>query len=708
MLRTYQSEICSRVTSEWKRHDSVMLQMPTGTGKTIVLAALVSEQLKKWGSKEISFVLIVAHRRELISQIRATIKRLGIDSARVMVESIQAISRRIDKISVEPGLIVIDEAHHTLAKTYKMLWKKWGGAKFLGLTATPYRMNGESFCSMFDVLVQSNDISNFIANGWLSAFDYYSIRKDCYERSVIDGLKKRNPDGDFQTREMRELLDLQPPIQRLYESYAAHCLGRRGIIYAIDIAHAEHIAEYYMLNGVSAVALSSKTPIKERKEKIAEFEEGKIDVLVNVDLFSEGYDCPDVEFIQLARPTLSLSKYLQMVGRGLRKHKDKDYCVILDNVGLYRYFGLPSDERDWQSYFDGVDNRQADKLYEVQMMLRGMEQEYDLPIYDYDKNTSTVVKIIDHARLKTLFAGNSGFIAVGKRWRDQKNEILFDKRPFAVLYGNIELSSSDGQLFYPRILSKNITADVPVRRRTLEMQTGNGIFWKGLFVPQDMPDKVFKLERTTRNGIKIFCDEDGERFTQETPDTGLIKMEDSMPIETLIEAKDLSKKIWNDRLGQEIDKRIVRKNNLLTGVGIVDCMSAKMSQDGMLHVVMKDKTEFWVDTKSSSLHFNEPRVFKRGFLELLRENDMVFVRNVPGLSRVPLHNYAVMADDEVGVIGNRLYLRQDKCLEAYKLKYRNEDFTFFLAELNSDVHDKHTSVEITHTPGCKPIVKYRC
>ena len=187
-------------------------------------------------------------------------------------------------------------------------------------------------------------------------------------------------------------MNVQPSIERLCDTVMRYAANKKGITYAIDIAHAEHIAEAYRQHGINTVAISSKTPLEERKEIIERFKETSIDskpnyaslsltkpldtdvsnkadstdktdtplaqtnniqVLVNVDLFGEGFDCPDVEFIQLARPTLSLAKYLQQVGRGMRVFEGKKYCLILDNVGLYRLFGLPSDDRDWQAMFEG-------------------------------------------------------------------------------------------------------------------------------------------------------------------------------------------------------------------------------------------------------------------------------------------------------------------------------------------------------------------
>ena len=350
-LRDYQQEMKLRLFKEWEFHRSIMVQMPTGTGKTHLLAAVVREFLCRSGMR----VWIVAHRRELVEQIEETVARYGMDreDGTVRVFSIQWLSRNWKKMQEAPGLIVIDEAHHALAETYRELWKRYPEVKKLGMTATPCRLNGKGFTDLFDALVVSWSIAEFIRKGWLSAFDYVSILADSREQRMIDSLKKRGADGDYQAKEMNEVLNRQVSIRRLYESVERYACGKKGIVYAVSIAHARQIAACYSAHGVETVAIDSKTPASERRELVEGFRQGRIKVLVNVDIFSEGFDCPDVEFVQLARPTLSLAKYLQQVGRGLRKSGDKESCMLIDNVGLHRIFGLPVRERDWEAMFEG-------------------------------------------------------------------------------------------------------------------------------------------------------------------------------------------------------------------------------------------------------------------------------------------------------------------------------------------------------------------
>ena len=357
-LYDYQEDMKERIEKALRLHRSVMAQMPTGTGKTYLLTAVIDSFVN---GNPMEKVWIVAHRRELVSQIDETVRKFHsyyasntsslLSSVKAM--SIQWLMRHYDEIEEEPGIIVIDEAHHALAKTYKEMWERFPKAKFLGLTATPCRLNGKGFTDLFDVLVQSWSVPEFISKGRLATYDFVSIKSDGMTQRLIDSLQKRGADGDYQNKEMDMLLNKKPSIERLYQSLEEFGKDRKGIVYAINISHAQKITKLYQEHGVKAIAIDSKTPATERQQDIEAFKKGDIQVLVNVDIFSEGFDCPDVEFVQLARPTLSLAKYLQMVGRGLRVAKGKKNCVIIDNVGLYRVFGLPSQVWNWNAMFEG-------------------------------------------------------------------------------------------------------------------------------------------------------------------------------------------------------------------------------------------------------------------------------------------------------------------------------------------------------------------
>lgn len=350
-LHDYQKDIMRRLSEEWLTHRSVMVQMPTGTGKTHVLAAVVSSFLTD-GKRT---VWIVAHRRELVAQIEETVAKYGtsLTDGYIRVMSIQWLTRHYDDVVEKPELVIIDEAHHAQARTYRILWSRCPEAKFLGLTATPCRMGRSGFTDLFDSLVCSWSVAEFIRKGWLSSFDYVSIRANSREQRLIDSLEKRGADGDYQIREMNDVLNRHTSIERLYRSVLEYADGKKGIVYAVSIDHARNIAAYYSGKGLDAAAIDSHTPAAERGRMVEDFKTGRIRVLVNVDVFSEGFDCPDVEFVQMARPTLSLAKYLQQAGRGLRKSTGKETCVLIDNVGLYRVFGLPTMAWDWEAMFRG-------------------------------------------------------------------------------------------------------------------------------------------------------------------------------------------------------------------------------------------------------------------------------------------------------------------------------------------------------------------
>ena len=695
MLRDYQIKICEKVNKAFETHRSVMMQMPTGTGKTVVLASLVKQFLN---SNVDSPVLIVAHRIELIEQTGALLSHFGIDHGviargkrpamlkQVMVASVQTLSKNLD-IDLSPSLVVIDEAHHALAKTYRMLWTTWQEAKFLGLTATPYRMSGEGFTDLFEVLVDSWSVKQFIADGWLSPYDYYSIRPDSAQQQEIDSLKKRGADGDFQMKELREKLDVRPSIERLFESFERFAFDKKGIIYAIDIAHAEHIAEFYRLQGVNAIAISSKTPAKERTEVIRTFkEENSIQILVSVDLFSEGFDCPDVEFIQLARPTLSLTKYLQMVGRGLRPCKGKQCCTIIDNVGLYRTFGLPSVDRDWGYYFLGKDiNLDLDFGRDEQFLWLGSGGLRE-------ENDADIVRIVSHEGMRSQFTKLSRNAFERRKkgklwvWIDMTNGVEFDQHPKVINYRGMEMSTADGDAFFPRINSKWIDAKHSISRKALETQAGEGIGWMKLYISFAMPDKVLRLQAVKPNQMRIYKDEQGKVFLQQDLDHAPVSEEAAGGIKTFMALCDKQQKAWEET------KKSIRKSSLyydakkkwwqLPEESIKEPCDDKQNST-IYHITYKENgqnKEFWVDNASGFTYRHRPILRKRGFVELLYDGDVVYILNIPEERFMPYRNWEIRADERICTIGNKLYLNEEKGVSSYRIKKRSDDFRMFVLE----------------------------
>ena len=372
-LRPYQADIKHSVYDLWDRIDNVMLQMPTGTGKTIIFTSVVRDILKwcRKNSKD-SKILIIAHRRELISQAS---KKLGnINHGQIIsgiplqlwkpvqVASIQTFisKRNYEQMRRERfDFIIIDEAHHSMAPGYQKLWDMFPNSKKLGVTATPWRMSHCGFTSLFGDIVLSKSIEWFVNNGYLSNYDYISIKRNSETQHTINSIEKVGVDGDYLDSELSRVFDKDKIRAELYKSYQKYAKGKKGIIYAIDRKHASNICELYASKGVNICMIDGTTSANERDALIKDFANGSIEVIVNVNIFSEGFDCPDIEFIQLARPTKSLSLYLQQVGRGLRISPNKEATVILDNVGLYNRFGTPMANRHWRYHFLGSDEEEG-------------------------------------------------------------------------------------------------------------------------------------------------------------------------------------------------------------------------------------------------------------------------------------------------------------------------------------------------------------
>ena len=369
-LRDYQQLAKEEIFGKWNRVDNILYQMPTGTGKTRLFTSIIRD-ISIWGLRHnINYrILIIAHRSELIEQSSRSLDKYRIKhgvlagtmkdkrdlTQAIQVASIQTITHPANQCMIDDlkfDFIIIDEAHHAVANSYQKLWEYCPDAKKLGVTATPWRMNNSGFAQIFDAYIPSMSIKDFIQKGWLATYQYYSIPTSSELVKSIESIREFDIEGDYKNSALVEVCDTSRIRAQLYDSYEKNVLGKKGIIYSISREHSEHICLQYRSRGVAIENIDSKTPAKVREKVIQAFRNGEIDIIVNVDIFSEGFDCPDIEFIQLARPTKSLVKYIQQVGRGLRKNGDKK-CIILDNVGMYSRFGLPDEERDWESFFYG-------------------------------------------------------------------------------------------------------------------------------------------------------------------------------------------------------------------------------------------------------------------------------------------------------------------------------------------------------------------
>lgn len=344
-LRLYQTEGIYKIFNSWKAGKrSILFQMPTGTGKTVLFSQIV-----KLGFDNNRRILIVVHRKELVEQItkKLTVRNVPVGhivagmkadySQTVQVASIQTLSRREHP---EANLIIIDECHHAKADTYKKLWEIYPDAKFLGVTATPVRLSGEGFDDLFDELIVSMSTQKFIEQGYLAPVTHLV----CSNPDLSDVKQKQ---GDYVTKMLSGVMMENSIMTDLVDSYIDKSPGKTTIVFAVDVEHSQSIVKRYNEENISAAHIDATTLKNERASILSDFKAGKIKVVSNVEIITEGFDFPECEVVQLARPTKSLSLYLQMVGRVMRTSKNKKEGIILDNAGLWLEHGLSIVDRDW-------------------------------------------------------------------------------------------------------------------------------------------------------------------------------------------------------------------------------------------------------------------------------------------------------------------------------------------------------------------------
>ena len=366
-LRDYQIKNKIEILERWKTQRGVMLQMPTGTGKTRLFASLI-RNIVDYGSKnKIAYkILVLVHRTELIDQIDEELGikyhlAHGIIQSRererknypIQIASVQTLSRRLSSWTDKAfDFIIVDEAHHITANSYQKIVNAFPNAKLLGVTATPYRLSGLGFTETFQSLITSPSVLEFINKGYLSKYQYYSIPRYSLLQKQIDKIKKFSQ-GDYAESEIERICNNEQIRAQVVDTYLEHANGKKGIVYTINQEHNRNLCAAFREKGIKTVAIDSNTDRDIRDGYIEDFKNNKIDIICNVNIFSEGFDCPDIEVVILARPTLSLSMFLQQVGRGLRKSENIDSVIIIDLVGLYNKFGFPSSNRPWGRYFIG-------------------------------------------------------------------------------------------------------------------------------------------------------------------------------------------------------------------------------------------------------------------------------------------------------------------------------------------------------------------
>jgi superfamily II DNA or RNA helicase len=322
-----------------------LLVLPTGGGKTIIFSAIAQSAAAK-GNR----VLILVHRRELIHQASSKLQWIGLDhgiiaagvpasDAQVQIASVQTLARRLTRMDWQPGLIIIDEAHHATAGQWARILDHWPNAYRLGVTATPCRLDGCGLRNAFNAMVLGPSVADLISAGYLSPARIYA------PPVVADLQSIRSRGGDYANDQAAAAMDRPTVTGDAIAHYQRLAAGQQAIAFCCNVAHAVSVCDAFKTAGIGAELLLGNTP--DREQVVADFASHRIRVLVTVDVVSEGFDVPAASCAILLRPTQSLGLYLQQVGRVLRPAPGKEHAVILDHVGNVTRHGFPDDPRDW-------------------------------------------------------------------------------------------------------------------------------------------------------------------------------------------------------------------------------------------------------------------------------------------------------------------------------------------------------------------------
>lgn len=346
-LRPYQSESIRRISEAFRvqRHRRVLFVLPTGGGKTVCFSYMVSRQAAA-GKR----VWVIAHRDELLTQISNSLQQFDIEHGvlrggskiswhDIQVCSVQTLVRRLNRLP-KPDLIIIDEAHHAAAGSWKKIMEHHPDVYVLGVTATPVRLDGKGLASYFDHMVVGPTPQWLADNGFLSP-------PDIYAPELVDTAGIRTSMGDYDRKQLSERMDKPAIYGNAVEHYRKLAYGKRIIVFCVNLKHVEATLQAYRNAGIPAASIDGKMTPAERQQVNRDFESKRIWVLVSCEIINEGYDVPGCDGVQMLRPTQSLGLYLQQVGRGLRIAPGKQRAIILDHVKNWERHGHPLQERAW-------------------------------------------------------------------------------------------------------------------------------------------------------------------------------------------------------------------------------------------------------------------------------------------------------------------------------------------------------------------------
>jgi superfamily II DNA or RNA helicase len=324
-LWLFQQSAKDKVLSELKSGNATLLVSPTGSGKTVMASEI---------AKHFTRVLFVAHRQEIIDQARASM------GPNVTAVGIQSVMRHGPNGT---DLLIIDEAHRSAAKTYRELIERYPEAARLGLTATPLRTDGKGLSGAFSVLVEAANTRDLISLGRLVPYRSFEAPDELLRQLATT----RKRAGDYDQAELSKLMNRPRLVGDVVREYKKNATGRKSIAFAVSVEHSIAMTQAFNEAGVRAAHLDGRASDKLRREALAALRSGKIDVLSNVNLFTEGWDCPEVSCVIVARPTMSLTLHLQSIGRGMRACEGKNDLIILDHAGNIERHGLPDAPRVW-------------------------------------------------------------------------------------------------------------------------------------------------------------------------------------------------------------------------------------------------------------------------------------------------------------------------------------------------------------------------
>lgn len=285
-------------------------------------------------------VMFLIHRKEVLDQAVKTFKEQGVEMNLTTMGMVQTLTRRIDKLPV-PDVILVDEAHHALAKSYQRILKQFPKSVVLLFTATPHRTGRTQLDQIADDIIVGQSIHELTDKGFLAPFRYFQPPNDFDSK-----LLKRGSTGDFTNESMQEAMSTRI-FGHIVKQYKRIASGMQAVVYTYSIDSAHKIAAEFNEAGISARSVNGKTPQDMRDHIVRMFRDQRIKILVNVNLFTEGVDLPNVDCVIMARPTASLALYLQFSMRCLNPRPGKT-AIIIDHANNFKTFGYPDDDRDWK------------------------------------------------------------------------------------------------------------------------------------------------------------------------------------------------------------------------------------------------------------------------------------------------------------------------------------------------------------------------